>query len=79
MNQMRVWNVVDPTTAQVVAIRKRGTWMEPERTIWLDGRPHPPAAAPHTWQGFSTGRWEGNMLTVETDAHQGRAPADERA
>jgi hypothetical protein len=66
MNQMRIWNVVDPETSRIVAIRKRGTWMEPERTIWLDGRPHPPASAPHTWQGFSTGRWDGHMLTVST-------------
>jgi hypothetical protein len=36
------------------------------RTIWLDGRPHPPAYAQHTFQGFSTGVWEGNMLTVTT-------------
>jgi hypothetical protein len=40
--------------------------MNPVRTIWMDGRPHPPAWAPHTWQGFSTGKWEGDMLTVET-------------
>jgi hypothetical protein len=66
MNQMRIWTVVDPVTAQVIAIRKRGTWMEPERTIWLDGRPHPPDFAPHTWQGFSTGTWRGHMLTVKT-------------
>jgi len=66
MNQMRIWTVIDPETAQVVAIRKRGTWMEPERTIWLDGRRPPPEFAAHTWQGFSTGRWEGNMLTVTT-------------
>ena len=33
----------------------------------LDGRtPAPPEYAPHTWEGFSTGYWEGNMLTVET-------------
>ena len=32
----------------------------------MDGRPHPPANAPHTWQGFSTGKWEGNMLTITT-------------
>ena len=36
------------------------------RTIWMDGRPHPPAWAPHTWQGFSTGKWEGDVLTVTT-------------
>ena len=25
------------------------------RTIWMDGRPHPPEYAPHTFMGFSTG------------------------
>ena len=29
-------------------------------------RPHPPDYAAHTWQGFSTGKWEGQMLTVTT-------------
>jgi hypothetical protein len=32
----------------------------------MDGRPHPPEYAPHTWQGFSTARWEGNALVVKT-------------
>ena len=32
----------------------------------MDGRPHPPEYADHTWQGFSTGIWEGNMLTITT-------------
>ncbi len=32
----------------------------------MDGRPHPPDYAPHTWQGFSTGVWDGNMLTITT-------------
>jgi len=32
----------------------------------MDGRPHPPDYAPHTWMGFSTGKWEGNILTVTT-------------
>ena len=36
------------------------------RTIWMDGRPHPPAHAAHTWQGFSTGVWQGNTLVVKT-------------
>ena len=31
-----------------------------------DGRPHPPDYAAHTWQGFSTGKFEGDMLTVTT-------------
>jgi hypothetical protein len=37
-----------------------------ERTIWLDGRSHPSELAPHTWQGFSTGAWQDNMLTIYT-------------
>ena len=37
-----------------------------DRVIYMDGRPHPPEEAPHTWAGFSTGKWEGDMLTVTT-------------
>jgi glyoxylase-like metal-dependent hydrolase (beta-lactamase superfamily II) len=32
----------------------------------MDGRPHPSQDEPHSWQGFSTGKWEGNQLTVIT-------------
>jgi hypothetical protein len=32
----------------------------------MDGRPHPDEFAPHTWQGFSTGTWEGPILKVVT-------------
>lgn len=66
MSQMRWWKEIDPVTQNTIAYRKRGGWMEPERTIWMDGRPHPPDYAPHTWQGFSTGRWEGTALVVTT-------------
>ena len=34
--------------------------------IFMDGRPHPPAWAPHTWTGFSTGEWVGNTLKITT-------------
>jgi hypothetical protein len=36
------------------------------RIIFLDGRPHPPADAPHSKTGHSVGRWEGNELVVDT-------------
>jgi hypothetical protein len=36
------------------------------RIIFMDGRPHPPAAAPHTKAGHSVGRWEGASLIVDT-------------
>jgi hypothetical protein len=32
----------------------------------MDNRPHPPEYAAHTWQGFSTGTFDGDMLTVTT-------------
>ena len=37
-----------------------------DRPIFMDGRPHPPAWAPHSWSGFSTGEWVGNTLKVTT-------------
>ena len=37
-----------------------------DRPIYMDGRPHPPAWAPHSWSGFSTGEWLGHTLKVTT-------------
>src|SRR6516165_8810562 len=37
-----------------------------DRPVYMDGRPHPPAWAPHTWTGFSTGQWFGNTLKITT-------------
>ena len=37
-----------------------------DRPVFMDGRPHPPAYAPHTWTGFSTGEWVGNTLKITT-------------
>ncbi|PWU03679.1 MAG: hypothetical protein C5B51_18455 [Terriglobia bacterium] len=63
---MRVDNILDPVTQQVIAIHTRMNFQEMERTIWLDGRPHPPELAAHTFSGFSTGSWDGNMLNGYT-------------
>jgi glyoxylase-like metal-dependent hydrolase (beta-lactamase superfamily II) len=49
----------------VEAIRLDGTYGL-DRIVWMDGRPHPPAEALHTFTGFSTGHWEGDSLVVET-------------
>jgi hypothetical protein len=66
LSNMRIDAVVDPVTQQQVAWRTRMNFQEMERTIWLDGREHPGLHAPHTWQGFSTATWDGNMLNVYT-------------
>jgi glyoxylase-like metal-dependent hydrolase (beta-lactamase superfamily II) len=63
---LRIWKEVDHDSQQVVAYHTHISWMAPERTIWMEGRPHPPEYAAHTWQGFSTGKWDGNVLTVYT-------------
>jgi hypothetical protein len=64
--QLRIWEERDEITHQLIAIHQYHSNYEQNRTIWMDGRPHPSAYAPHTWMGFSTGVWEGNMLTVTT-------------
>ena len=45
---MRIDLVLDPATERPLAIRTRMGFQEMERTIWLDGRPHPSEYAPHT-------------------------------
>ena len=64
--QMRFWEVRDPINYELIAIREYINTYEQNRTIWMDGRPHPSSNAPHTWMGFSTGEWVGDMLTVTT-------------
>jgi hypothetical protein len=63
---MRIWEERDPVTHQLIAIHEAISTYQQHRTIWMDGRPHPSPNAPHTWMGFSTGVWDGNMLTVTT-------------
>jgi hypothetical protein len=63
---LRITKEIDRDTQQLIAYHTHISWEAPERTIWMDGRPHPPEYAAHTWQGFSTGKWEGNMLTIYT-------------
>jgi glyoxylase-like metal-dependent hydrolase (beta-lactamase superfamily II) len=62
----RFWEERAPHTQQLVAIHMWFQTSEVRRTIWMDGRPHPPAWAPHTFAGFSTGRWDRNVLTITT-------------
>jgi hypothetical protein len=64
--QFRMWEEKDPANQNIIAYRQySGTYMQ-SRTIWMDDREHPPAYAPHTHMGFSTGHWDGDMLTVYT-------------
>ncbi len=66
LGNLRIWREIDRNSEKLIAFHTHMLAWDSERTIWMDGRPHPPAYAPHTWQGFSTGVWEGNMLTITT-------------
>jgi glyoxylase-like metal-dependent hydrolase (beta-lactamase superfamily II) len=61
----RILKEQDPLTREVRAYHVQ-FMRSLDRPIFMDGRPHPPAYAPHSWTGFSTGQWVGNTLKVTT-------------
>ncbi len=63
---IRIWEEFDKDTQDLLAIHIHHLAWGTERTIWMDGRPHPPDYALHTSMGFSTGKWEGDVLAVYT-------------
>jgi glyoxylase-like metal-dependent hydrolase (beta-lactamase superfamily II) len=65
LGPIRITEDIDPVSRELAAYHVeylRGM----QRPIFMDGRPHPPEWGPHSWSGFSTGKWEGNMLVVTT-------------
>jgi glyoxylase-like metal-dependent hydrolase (beta-lactamase superfamily II) len=55
----------DPVTRETVAYHFQ-FMRSLDRPVFMDGRPHPPAWAPHSWTGFSTGEWMGRTLKITT-------------
>jgi hypothetical protein len=56
---------VDPVSREITSFKLE--WLRSvERAIYLDGRKPPSDNAPHTWAGFSVGKWTGDILTVTT-------------
>ena len=63
--QLRISKDVDPFTRELVAYQPE--WHQSTNMpVYLDGREHPPEESAHTWGGFSTARWEGDMLRIST-------------
>jgi cyclase len=62
---IRFSKITDVESGRLIAYSLIGSYGRP-RTIWMDGRAHPSDVAPHSWAGFSTGRWERNTLVVTT-------------
>jgi hypothetical protein len=64
-SQVRIWKEVDPASRQITAWHAE--WLRSfDNPYYMDGRPHPPTLAPHTWGGFSTAAWEGEVLKITT-------------
>jgi hypothetical protein len=85
VGELRIWEDLNPQTLNQVVIHTWITAWEAQRDIWMDGRPHPPPWAPHTWAGFSVGHWHGDTLEVHTDmfkrgwTRRNGLPTDDRA
>jgi len=64
---LRIDNILEPITDRLIGYETNGTFGRADRTIWLDGRPHPSERhGLHTWDGFSTGVWVDGTLIVTT-------------
>ncbi len=65
---MRIEKEMDPINRQIFAYSILYRRTPGARMIFMDGRSHPGPYAAHSWEGFSTGKWEGDTLTV-TSTH----------
>lgn len=62
---LKIFKEIDPVSRELVAYHTEFL-RTVDNPIYMDGRPHPPEYAPHTWAGFSTGEYIGNMLKITT-------------
>lgn len=63
LSELRITKEFDPVSRQLKAYHFE--WLRSvDNPVYMDGRPHPPEYAAHTWGGFATGKWDGDMLTV---------------
>jgi hypothetical protein len=64
-SQVRIWKEIDPVTRQLTAYHAE--WLRSiDNPYYMDGRPHPSDLAIHTWGGFSTAEFQGEMLKIST-------------
>ena len=64
-SNLKITKEIDPVSREIVAFHAE--WLRSvDRPVYVDNRPHPSPNAPHTWAGFSTAKWEGDMLTIVT-------------
>ena len=66
------WKIVQAPGSIVIVYEAFNLW----RQIFLDGRELVPDANP-TWMGYSTGRWDGDTLVVDTRGFNGKTWLDQ--
>ena len=66
------WKIVQAPGFLVMVYEAFNLW----RQVFLDGRQAIPDANP-TWMGYSTGKWEGDTLVVDTKGFNGKAWLDQ--
>ncbi len=66
------WRIVQAPGYIVIVYEAFNLW----RQIFMDGREPAPDVTP-TWQGYSTGKWEGDTLVVDTKGFNGKAWLDQ--
>ena len=66
LDPMRIDRVMDPVSRQPVAYRVSYEKTPGDRVIWLDGRPRPSPYALRSWDGFSSGTFQGDTLEITT-------------
>lgn len=63
---LRIWKEVEVPSQRITAWRLLAESYNRFRTVHMDETPRPGPDEMHTWQGFSTGSWQGGMLRVHT-------------
>jgi hypothetical protein len=64
-SNVRIWREVDPESRTLVAYHAE--WLRSiDNPYYMDGRPRPSKWAPHTWGGFSTAEFIGDVLKITT-------------
>jgi len=66
------WKMIPTPGSIVIVYEAFNLW----RQVFMDGREMSPDANP-TWQGYSTGKWDGDTLVVDTRGFNGKAWLDQ--
>jgi hypothetical protein len=63
-SQVRIWKEIDPSSRTITAYHAE--WLRSvDNPYFMDGRRRPPDLAPHTWGGFATAEFVGDMLRID--------------